>query len=71
MGKGYAFVSRQQHIKTDAGDFYIDLVFYNIYLKCYLLIDLKIGQITHQDVGQMDMYEGSSGEGAGIRGIWK
>lgn len=56
MGKGYAFVARQQHIKTDAGDFYIDLVFYNIYLKCYLLIDLKIGQITHQDVGQMDMY---------------
>lgn len=56
LGKGYAFVTRQQHVKTDAGDFYIDLVFYNIFLKCYLLIDLKIGQITHQDVGQMDMY---------------
>jgi len=56
MGKGYAFVARQQHVHTDAGDYYIDLVFYNIYLKCYLLIDLKLGQITHQDIGQMDMY---------------
>lgn len=56
LGKGYAFVARQQHIKTDAGDFYIDLVFYNVILKCYVLIDLKVGQITHQDVGQMDMY---------------
>lgn len=56
MGKGYAFVARQQHIKTDLDDFYIDLVFYNIILKCYVLIDLKIGKITHQDVGQMDMY---------------
>ena len=56
LGKGYAFVARQQHITTDAGDFYIDLVFYNVVLKCYVLIDLKIGTITHQDVGQMDMY---------------
>ena len=56
LGKGYAFVARQQHIKTDAGDFFIDLVFYNIKLKCYVLIDLKTGRITHQDVGQMDMY---------------
>lgn len=56
LGKGYAFVSRQQHIHSDAGDFFIDLVFYNIILKCYVLIDLKVGQITHQDVGQMDMY---------------
>lgn len=56
LGKGYAFVARQQHIRTDAGDFFIDLVFYNIILKCYVLIDLKVGQITHQDVGQMDMY---------------
>ena len=56
MGKGYAFVARQQHIKTDLDGFYIDLVFYNIILKCYVLIDLKIGKITHQDVGQMDMY---------------
>ena len=56
LGKGYAFVARQQHIKTDMGDFYIDLVFYNIELKCYVLIDLKMGTITHQDVGQIDMY---------------
>lgn len=56
LGKGYAFVARQQHIKTDMGDYYIDLVFYNYILKCFLLIDLKSEQITHQDVGQMDMY---------------
>ena len=56
MGKGYAFVARQQHIRTDMGDFYIDLVFYNYLLKCFLLVDLKTSQITHQDVGQMDMY---------------
>lgn len=56
MGKGYAFVARQQHIHTDMGDFYIDLVFYNYILKCFLLIDLKTTQIAHQDVGQMDMY---------------
>ena len=56
MGKGFAFVCRQQHIRTDMGDFYIDLVFYNYILKCFFLIDLKTGQITHQDVGQMDMY---------------
>ena len=56
LGKGYAFLARQQHIKTDMGDFYIDLVFYNIILKSYLIIDLKTTQITHQDVGQMDMY---------------
>lgn len=56
LGKGYAFVARQQHIRTDMGDFFIDLVFYNYILKCFLLIDLKTTQITHQDVGQMDMY---------------
>ena len=56
LGKGYAFVDRQQHIATDAGDFYIDLVFYNYILKCFLLIDLKTTRITHQDVGQMNMY---------------
>lgn len=56
MGKGYAFVARQQHIKTDLDDFYIDLVFYNYILKCFVLIDLKTDPITHQDVGQMDMY---------------
>ena len=56
LGRGFAFVARQQHIFTDAGEFYIDLVFYNYLLKCFVLIDLKKGRITHQDVGQMDMY---------------
>ena len=56
LGKGYAFVARQQHIHTDMGDFYIDLVFYNYILKCFMLVDLKTSQISHQDVGQMDMY---------------
>lgn len=56
LGKGYAFVERQQHIVTDAGDYYIDLVFYNYLMKCFVLIDLKTAKITHQDVGQMDMY---------------
>lgn len=56
MGKGFAFVTRQQHVRTDMGDFYIDLVFYNYILKCFFLIDLKTGLISHQDVGQMDMY---------------
>ena len=56
MGKGYAFVERQQLIRTEARDYYIDLVFYNYILKCFILIDLKTERITHQDVGQMDMY---------------
>lgn len=56
MGRGFAFVGRQQLIRTAAQDYFIDLVFYNIVLKCYVLIDLKIGKIKHQDVGQMDMY---------------
>ena len=56
MGRGFAFVARQKHIRTDMGDFYIDLVFYNYILKCFFLIDLKTTQISHQDVGQMDMY---------------
>lgn len=56
LGKGFAFVARQQHIHTQKEDYYIDLVFYNIYLKCYVLIDLKTSKIRHQDVGQMDMY---------------
>lgn len=56
LGKGYAFVARQQHIHTEKQDYYIDLVFYNYILKCFVLIDLKTGKITHQDVGQMDMY---------------
>lgn len=56
MGKGYAFVARQQRIHTEKEDYYIDLVFYNYILKCFVLIDLKTKKITHQDVGQMDMY---------------
>lgn len=56
LGKGFAFVARQQRIKTDMGEYYIDLVFYNYILKCFLLIDLKTSQITYNDVGQMDMY---------------
>ncbi len=56
LGKGYAFVARQQHIHTEKQDYFIDLVFYNYYLKCFVLIDLKTNRVTHQDVGQMDMY---------------
>jgi predicted nuclease of restriction endonuclease-like (RecB) superfamily len=56
LGKGYAFVARQQHIRTEKEDYYIDLVFYNYILKCFVLIDLKTTKVTHQDVGQMDMY---------------
>lgn len=56
LGKGFAFIGRQQHVHTDIDDYYIDLVFYNYMLKCFFLIDLKTHQITHQDVGQMDMY---------------
>ncbi|PSR56186.1 DUF1016 domain-containing protein [Adhaeribacter arboris] len=56
LGKGFAFVARQQHIVTDTSDFYIDLVFYNYYLKCFVLIDLKTDKLTHAAIGQMDMY---------------
>ncbi|MFZ6693302.1 PDDEXK nuclease domain-containing protein [Undibacterium sp. SXout20W] len=56
LGKGFAFVERQQRIKTEDGDYFIHLVFYNFHLKCFLLIDLKLNKLTHQDVGQMDMY---------------
>jgi len=56
LGKGFAFVARQKRLSTDTKDFYIDLVFYNYHLKCFVLIDLKTGELTHQDVGQMDMY---------------
>ncbi len=56
MGRGFDFVARQQHIVTETEDYFIDLVFYNIELKCYVLVDLKMGKITHQDVGQIDMY---------------
>jgi len=56
LGRGFAFVDRQKRIKTEHSDFYIDLVFYNYILKCFVIIDLKRGKLTHQDVGQMDMY---------------
>lgn len=56
LGRGFAFMGRQELIRTANNDYFIDLVFYNVVLKCYVLIDLKIGKITHQDVGQMDMY---------------
>jgi predicted nuclease of restriction endonuclease-like (RecB) superfamily len=56
LGRGFAFMYEQYHVKTDAGDFFIDLVFYNVVLKCYVLIDLKTKKVTHQDVGQIDMY---------------
>lgn len=56
LGKGFAFVARQKHVRFDDDDFYIDLVFYNFLLKCFVLVDLKIGKLTHKDVGQMDGY---------------
>lgn len=56
LGKGFAFVARQQRISTESKDFYLDLVFYNYLLKCFVLFDLKTDELTHQDIGQMDMY---------------
>jgi len=56
LGKGFAFVARQQRISTESKDFYVDLVFYNYLLKCFVISDLKRGELTHQDIGQMDMY---------------
>ena len=56
LGKGFAFVERQQLIRTDTQDFYIDLVFYNYILKCFVIVELKTHKITHQDIGQLDMY---------------
>ncbi len=56
LGKGFAFVARQQRISTETKDFFIDMVFYNYLLKCFVLIDLKTGELCHQDIGQMDMY---------------
>jgi len=56
LGRGFAFVARQKRISTESKEFYIDLVFYNYHLKCFVLIDLKTGELSHQDVGQMDMY---------------
>lgn len=56
MGKGFSFVARQMRISTETSHFFIDLVFYNYLLKCFIIIDLKTGKLTHQDIGQMDMY---------------
>lgn len=56
LGRGFAFVARQYRISSESKDFYIDLVFYNFLLKCFVLFDLKSGDLTHQDIGQMDMY---------------
>ena len=56
LGKGFAFVGRQHRISTETKDFFIDLVFYNFILKCFLLIDLKTNELTHEDIGKMDMY---------------
>jgi predicted nuclease of restriction endonuclease-like (RecB) superfamily len=56
LGKGFAFVARQYRISTESKNFFVDLVFYNYLLKCFVLFDLKTGELTHQDVGQMDMY---------------
>ncbi|HEU4410064.1 MAG TPA: PDDEXK nuclease domain-containing protein [Polyangiaceae bacterium] len=56
LGKGFAFVARQKRLRLDDEDFYVDLVFYNYVLKCFVLIDLKVGKLTHQDIGQMDTY---------------
>ena len=56
LGRGFSFVARQQHIVADGEDYFIDLVFYNYILKCFFLVDLKTGKLTHKDVGQMDMY---------------
>jgi hypothetical protein len=56
LGKGFAYVARQRQLRFEDQSYYVDLVFYNYMLKCFVLIDLKIGEITHQDVGQMDGY---------------
>ena len=56
LGKGFVFVARQMRISTETKDFYIDLVFHNYLLKCFILFDLKVGELTYQDIGQMNMY---------------
>ncbi|MDO4697343.1 MAG: PDDEXK nuclease domain-containing protein [Pasteurellaceae bacterium] len=56
LGKGFAFIARQQHIRTETSDFFIDLVFYNYILKCFVIVELKTDKLTHQDIGQLDMY---------------
>jgi predicted nuclease of restriction endonuclease-like (RecB) superfamily len=70
LGKGFAFVARQKRLSFEDETFYLDLVFYNVILKCYLLVDLKLGKLTHQDVGQMDSYVrlfDARGRTAGVR----
>ena len=56
LGRGFSFVSRQKYIRADNDDFFIDLVFYNYILKCFVLIDLKMGKLEHGDIGRMDIY---------------
>ncbi len=56
LGKGFSFVARQKHIRTETADFFIDLVFYNYVLKCFVIVELKTHRLTHQDIGQLDMY---------------
>lgn len=56
LGKGFSFVARQKHIRTETADFFIDLVFYNYIVKCFVIVELKTNKITHQDIGQLDMY---------------
>ena len=56
LGRGFSFVARQKRFTLDGQDFFVDLVFYNYILKCFVLIDLKMGKLTHQDLGQMQMY---------------
>jgi hypothetical protein len=56
LGKGFSFVARQKRISAEGEHFFIDLVFYNYILKCFMLIDLKVGKLSHQDIGQMDLY---------------
>lgn len=56
LGKGFAFVARQKHLRIEDEDAFVDLVFYNYILKCFVLVELKVGKLSHQDVGQLDMY---------------
>jgi len=56
LGKGFSFVGMQKRITVDGEHYYVDLVFYNYILKCFVLVDLKVGKLTHQDIGQMDFY---------------
>lgn len=56
LGKGFAFVARQKHLRVEEEDCFVGIVFYNYLLKCFVLIDLKVGKLNHQNVGQMDMY---------------